>query len=333
MQLGARRLAAFLILFFLAGWSGAQSPLRPSSGQASTGSGQASSTGSGQGYPTRPIRFLVPTAPGGGLDVIARVVAPPLTESLGKSVVVDNRGGASGAIALETTARAAPDGHTIMIFSVSQVISSEMIKSSVDIFRDFAPVSQIAAAPYVLTVHPQLPIKSVSEFVAYAKAHPGELNYASSGVATLQQLATELFASIVRIKLVHVPYKGVGQAFPDLLSGRTQMTMSSVASMANLIRSKGVRAIAVTTAQRTAMLPDVPTMIEAGIPGFVVTQWHGMLAPAGTPRPIIERLHADIVKALQQPDVIARLAADGTEGVGSTPQQFAAHMKASARNG
>ena len=304
LQPGARRLAAFLILFFLAGLSEAQA------------------------YPTRPIRFLVPTAPGGGLDVIARVMAPPLTESLGKTVVVDNRGGASGAIALETTARAAPDGHTIMIFSVSQIISSEMNKTSIDMFRDFSPVSQIAAAPYVLTVHPQLPMKSVSEFVAYARAHPGELNYASSGVATLQQLATELFASIVGIKLVHVPYKGVGQAFPDLLSGRTQMTMSSAASMANLIRSKGVRAIAVTTARRTAMLPDVPTMIEAGIPGFVVTQWHGMLAPAGTPRPVLERLHGDIVKALQQPDVIARLAADGTEGVGSTPQQFAAHMKA-----
>ena len=283
--------------------------------------------GESASYPTRPIRFLVPTAPGGGLDVIARVMATPLTENLGKSVVVDNRGGASGAIALETTARATPDGHTIMIFSVSQVISSEMIKSNVDIFRDLAPVSQIAAAPYVLTVHPQLPIKSVSEFVAYARAHPGQLNYASSGVATLQQLATELLASIVGIKLVHVPYKGVGQAFPDLLSGRTQMTMSSAASMANLIRSKGVRAIAVTTAQRTAMLPDVPTMIEAGVPGFVVTQWHGVLAPVGTPRPIVERLHANIVRALQQPEVVARLAADGTEGVGSTPQQFAAHMK------
>ena len=288
----------------------------------------ASSAALAAEYPTRPIRFLVPTAPGGGLDVIARVMAPPLTETLGKSVVVDNRGGASGAIALETTARAAPDGHTIMIFSVSQIISSEMIKSSTDIFRDLTPVSQIAAAPYVLTVHPQLPIKSVSEFVAYAKAHPGQLNYASSGVATLQQLATELLASIVRIKLVHVPYKGVGQAFPDLLSGRTQMTMSSVASMANLIRSKGVRAVAVTTVQRTAMLPEVPTMIEGGVPGFVVTQWHGMLAPAGTPRAIVERLHADIVRALQQPDVIARLAADGTEGVGSTPQQFLVHMKA-----
>jgi tripartite-type tricarboxylate transporter receptor subunit TctC len=281
-----------------------------------------------QSYPTRPIRLLVPTAPGGGLDVIARIVAPPLTESLGKSVVVDNRPGASGAIALETTARAAADGHTLMIFSVSQIIQAEMTKAaSYNMFRDFAPVSQVAAAPYVLTVHPQLPPKTVGEFIAYARARPGELNYASSGIATLQQLAMELLGATVGIKFVHVPYKGVGQAFPDLLSGRTQLTMSSVASMANLIRSKGVRPLAVTSTERTKMLPEVPTMIEAGVPGFVVTQWHGLLAPANTPRPVLERLHRDIVKALQQPEVISRLAADGTDGVGSPPQQLAAHMK------
>ena len=280
-----------------------------------------------QQYPNRPIRFLVPTAPGGGLDVIARIVAPPLTESLGRSVVVDNRSGASGAIALETTAHAAPDGYTLMIFSVSQIISSELSKASYDMFRDFAPVSQISASPYVLTIWPKLPVNSVREFITYAKAHPSELNYASSGIGTLQQLACELLSSMVGIKLVHVPYKGVGQAFPDLLSGRTQLTMSSIASMSNLIRSKGVRAIAVTTAQRTAFLPDVPTMIEGGVPGFVVTQWHGMLAPAGPPRPVLERLHRDIVKALQQPEVVSRLATDGSEAVGSSPQQFAAYMK------
>ena len=280
-----------------------------------------------QTYPSRPVRLLVPTVPGGGLDIVARLVATPLTESLGKAVVVDNRPGASGAIALETTARATPDGHTIVTISVSQILHAELNKTPYDIFRDFAPVSQTASAPYVLTVHTSVPAKSVGEFVSYAKANPGTLNYASSGIATLQQLATELFASIVGVKLVHVPYKGVGQAFPDLLSGRTQMTMSSVSAMANLIRSKGIRAIAVTSAQRTAMLPEVPTMIEAGIPGFVVTQWHGILAPAGTPRPVIERLQRDIAKGLQQPDVVAKLTADGTDAVGSSPQQFAAHMK------
>ena len=303
MHLRMSRLTLPLILFFLAGPAVAQS------------------------YPSRPVRFLVPTVPGGGLDVVARVVATPLTESLGKAVVVDNRSGASGAIALETTARATPDGHTIMIFSVSQIIHAELNKTPYDMFRDFAPVSQTTSAPYVLTVHPGLPAKSVNEFIAYAKAHPGALNYASSGIATLQQLATELFASIVGIKLVHVPYKGVGQAFPDLLSGRTQMTLSSVSAMANLIRSKGLRAIAVTSTQRTAMLPDVPTMIEAGVQGFVVTQWHGVLAPAHTPRAIIDRLNREIVNVLQQPEVLSKLTADGTDAVGSSPQQFAVHMR------
>jgi len=279
-------------------------------------------------FPTRPVRLLVPTAPGGGLDVIARLLAPPMTESLGKPVVVDNRAGASGSIAVETTAHAAPDGHTLLIFSVSQVIQAAVQKVPYDMFRDLAPVSQVAAAPYVLTVHPGLPMKNVKEFIAYAKANPRKINYASSGVATLQQLASEWLALETGIQLTHVPYKGVGQAFPDLLSGRTQMTMSSVAAMANLIRSKGMRPLAVTSAKRTAMLPDVPTMVESGVPGFVVTQWHGIAAPAGTPRPVIERLQKELVKALNQPDVTARLTADGTDVVGTDSWQFAVHMKA-----
>lgn len=281
-----------------------------------------------QSAPNRPIRFLVPSNPGGGLDVIARIVSPALTEGLGRSVVVDNRGGASGAIALETTARAAPDGYTMTIFSVSQIINAELVKPTYDMFRDFSPVSQIAAAPYVLTVHPSLPPKTVSEFVAYAKAKPGELNYASSGYGTLQQLALELLSLQVGIKLTHVPYKGVGQAFPDLLSGRTQLTMSSVASMSNLIRSKGIRALAVSTEKRTAQLPEVPTMIEAGVPGFVVTQWHGVIMPAKTAREIVSRMQEEIVKALKHPEVASKLTADGTDAVGSTPQQFAGHMRA-----
>jgi tripartite-type tricarboxylate transporter receptor subunit TctC len=280
-----------------------------------------------QAYPARPIRLLVPSAPGSGLDVIARTVTPSMTESIGRSIVIDNRTGASGAIALETTARAVPDGHTIMIFSVSQIINAELSKATYDMFRDFAPISQLTASPYVLTVHPNLPPKTVTELIAYAKTRPGELNYASSGVGTLQQLALELLSGMVGIKLTHIPYKGVGQSFPDLLSGRTQMTMSSAASMANLIRSKGVRAIAVTSEKRSPMLPDVPTMIEAGVPGFVVTQWHGLLAPAKTPAPIINRLHAEASKSLKQPDVLSRLGADGTDAVGSSPQQFAAYMR------
>jgi tripartite-type tricarboxylate transporter receptor subunit TctC len=229
---------------------------------------------------------------------------------------------------MEITAHAAPDGYTLAIFSVSQVIYAELNKTSYDMFRDFAPVSQVSAAPYLLAVYPQLPATSVSELIAYAKANPAKLTYATSGIATLQQLATELFAATAGIKLVHVPYKGVGAAFPDLIAGRTHMTISSVSALASLIRSKFLRPLAVTTTKRTAMLPEVPTMTEAGVPGFVVTQWHGILAPAGTPRPIVERLQREIAKAVQNADVVSRLASDGTEGVGSTPQQFAAHMKA-----
>ena len=281
-----------------------------------------------QSYPARPIRLLTPNAPGGGLDVIARMITPALTDDLGRAVVVDNRPGASGAIAMETAAHSAPDGYTLAIFSVSQVIYAELNKANYDMFRDFAPVSQVAASPYMLAASMQLPVNSVGELIAYAKANPDKLGYATSGVATLQQLATELFASVAGIKLVHVPYKGVGAAFPDLIAGRTPLTISSVASLAGLLRSKLLRPLAVTTTQRTVMLPDVPTMIEAGMPGFVVTQWHGIVAPAGTPRAHIERLHQGIARSLQQREVIARLATDGTEAVGSSPQQFAAHMKA-----
>ena len=281
-----------------------------------------------QDYPARPIRMLAPVAPGGGLDVIARILAPSLSENLGKSVVVDNRPGASGAIAMEITAHALPDGYTLAIFSVSQVIYAELNKANYDMFRDFAPVSQVASAPYVLAVYPQLPAATVGELIAYAKANPGKLTYASSGVATLQQLSTEMLASIAGVKFTHVPYKGVGAAFPDLISGRTSMTISSVASLAGMFRGKFLRPLAVTTDKRTAMLPEVPTMIEAGIPGFLVTQWHGIVAPAGTPRAIVERLHRELVKSLRNPDAATRLAADGTETVGSTPEQFAAHMKA-----
>ncbi len=280
-----------------------------------------------QNYPTRPIRLLCPIAPGGGLDVIARGIAPPLSENLKTSVVVDNRPGASGAIAMEVTAHAAPDGYTLVIMSVTAVVFPELNKTAYDMFRDFAPVSQISAAPYVLAVYPGLPANTVSEFVAYAKANPGKLTYASSGISSLQQLSTELFASMTGTKFVHIPYKGVGAAFPDLIAGRTQLTISSTASLGGMFRSKYLRPIAVTTTQRTAQLPDVPTMIESGVPGFVVTQWHGLLAPANTPPAIINRLYQGVAAVLKSPDVIARLAADGAEPVGSTPAQFTAHMK------
>jgi tripartite-type tricarboxylate transporter receptor subunit TctC len=280
-----------------------------------------------QSYPSRPVRFILPAGPGGGLDIVARLIAPKLGQTLGQTVVVDNRPGASGSIALEIASRASPDGHTVMVFSSSQVIYSALNRTNYELFRDFAPVTQISAAPYVLVVSPQVAATSVKEFVAYAKAHPAKLNYASAGNASLQHLATEYFATLTGLKLTHIPYKGIGTAVPDLVAGRTQLTISSATSMAPHVRGKRLRALAVTTAQRTAVLPDVVTMIEAGVPGFVVTQWIGAMVPAGTSKPIVERLYREIGQALRETDVQAALSHDGTAVVATPPAAFARFMR------
>ena len=294
---------------------------------AASGAHAPQSRAAAQAFPTKTIRMLVPNAPGGGLDIIGRILSTKLSENLKQSVVVDNRPGASGSIALETVARAAPDGYTIGMMSSSQVINAALTKTSYDLFRDFAPVTQASASPYVLVVSIGVPAANIADLVEHAKANPGKLNYVSAGNGTLQHLATELFASTAGIRLTHVPYKGIGAAFPDLLSNRVQMTLSSVTSLIAQIRSKGLRALAVTSAERTKDLPDVPTMQEAGFKGYVVTQWHGIIAPAGTPKPVVERLYREIRAAVQQPDVVSRLEKDGTEPVGSTPAAFAALMR------
>lgn len=280
-----------------------------------------------QDFPTRPLRIIVPTAPGGGLDFVARLIGPTLTASMGQTVVVDNRPGASGVIGLELTARATPDGYNLMVISATHVIYATINKTSFDFFKDFAPISQLTAADYVLVVTPALPPKSVSELIAYARANPGKLNYASSGVASLQHLATEHLGALEGVQFTHVPYKGVGAAIPDLASGRIQMTMSSITSMNPHIRAKRLRPLAVTGKERSPVLPGVPTMIEAGVKNFVVTQWIGVIAPAGTPRGRAQRLYQEFSKVLKQPDIATRLARDGTDAVGSSPGAFAAFMR------
>jgi tripartite-type tricarboxylate transporter receptor subunit TctC len=247
---------------------------------------------------------------------------------MGQTVVVDNRPGASGVIGLELTARATPDAYNLMVISATHVIYSAINKTSFDLFRDFAPISQLTAADYVLVVTPSLTPKSVSELIAYARANPGKLNYASSGVASLQHLATEYLGAVEGVRFTHVPYKGVGAAIPDLVSSRIQMTMSSITSMNPHIRAKRLRPLAVTGKERSPVLPDVPTVIEAGVKDFMVTQWIGVIAPAGTPRGRVERLYQEFAKALKQSDVATRLARDGTEAVGSSPMAFAAFMRA-----
>ena len=278
-------------------------------------------------YPTKPVRMTVASGAGGGLDFVARQVAVPLSEFLGQTVVVDNRAGASGSIAAEVTAQAAPDGYTLMFLSASLVVYGIVNKTPYDLYRDFVPISQAAAAPYMLTVFPGLPVKTVKELIAYAKANPSTLNYASTGNASLAHLAGELFAISTGTRLVHIPYKGVGAGLTDMLSGRVQMSFLSAGSVYAQVRTQKLKAIAIASATRAKMAPDLPTMIESGVPGFVVTQWHGVLAPRGTPRPIVERLQREILRAVQRPDVAARLALDGTEGIGSSPEEFGRFLR------
>ena len=278
-------------------------------------------------YPTKPVRMTGASGAGGGLDFVARQVAVPLGEFLGQTVVVDNRAGASGSIAAEVTAQAAPDGYTLIFLSASLVVYGIVNKTPYDLYRDFVPISQAAAAPYLLTVYPGLPVTTVKELIAYAKANPSTLNYASTGNASLAHLAGELFAISTGIRLVHIPYKGVGAGLTDMLSGRVQMSFLSAGSVYAQVRTRKLKAIAIASAARAKIAPDLPTMIESGVPGFLVTQWHGVLAPRGTPKPVIERLHREILKAVQRSDVVARLALDGTEGIGSSPEAFGKFLR------
>lgn len=278
-------------------------------------------------WPGKPIRMIVSSGAGGGLDLVARLVAAPIAEALKQNVVVDNRPGASGSIAAELIAQASPDGYTFMVLSASLVVYGVVNKTRYDLYRDFDAVAQIAASPYILTVTPSLPVKSVKELIAYAKANPGKLNFASTGPSSLAHLAGELFGITTGTQLVHVPYKGVGAALPDMISGRTQMSFLSGGSVSAQIRNGNLKPLAVAGTSRAKSMPNVPTMVESGVPGFVVTQWHGVVTPRGTPRAIIERMHQEIAKAVQRPEVASRLAQDGTEGVGSSPKEFTAFLR------
>ncbi len=281
----------------------------------------------GQNYPNRPVRLIVPLAPGGGMDTIARGVAQKLTETLGYTVIVDNRGGAGGNVGAEITAHAAPDGYTIMMASASLVTNVLLYPARYDPAKDLAAISQVTAQPYVLISVPSVPATTVSELIAYAKANPGRLNYASSGKGGLIHLTSELFQSMTGTRIVHIPFTGMGAAYPDILSGRIQVAFPSIISAMPHIKSGRLRALAVTTRARTKSLPDVAPLSETGVPGFDVTQWYGLLAPAATPRAIVERLQRETVTLLRLPDVVSRMASDGSEPIGSTPAQFTAHIR------
>ena len=273
----------------------------------------------------RPVRVIVPSQAGGGADIVARAVAQKLTESWGQQVVVDNRIGIAGA---ESAARATPDGYTIMLTTSALAVRESVYqKLPYSTLRDFQPVTQVVAQSNVLVATPSLPVHSVKALVALAKAKPGQLNYGSGGNATSNHLAGELFRILAGIDVVHIPYKGVPQALTDLVAGRVQFSFGSPVSSLPQVKDGKLRLLAVTTARRSPALPDVPTIAEAGVPGYEFTGWMGVLAPAGVPRGIVTRLHHDITRVAQLPDVKQRFAADAADPVGSSPEEFTAFLR------
>ena len=284
-----------------------------------------SSGGSGQAFPSKTVRIVASEAGGSG-DFISRVIAQGLTSSFGQQVVVDNRGG--GVIAGDVVAKSAPDGHTLLLYGNTLWLLPLMRKQiPYDPHRDFAPVTLAARAVNVLVVHPSLPVKSVKDLVALARARPGELNFSSAAPGTMNHLAGELFKSMTKTNIVRVSYRGSASAMNAVMSGEVQLMFASAAPVQPHIQSNRVKALAVTTAKRSSSYPNLPTVAEAGVPGFEAVSFHGMFVPAKTPEPIIARLHQEIVRILQRPDTKDRLASIGAEPVGSTPAQFAAAMK------
>ncbi|MEA3158441.1 MAG: putative tricarboxylic transport rane protein [Betaproteobacteria bacterium] len=280
-------------------------------------------------YPVRSVRFVIPFTPGGTADIIARVMAPKMSEGLGQQVVIDNRGGSGGVIGSEVAAKSPPDGYTIMMGLTANIAINPSLyqKLPYDPVRDFAPVSLVASAPYALIVPPSLPARNVKELVSLAKAKPGELAYASFGNGSAGHLSGELFASMANVKLLHVPYRNIGQGLADLVSGQVQLLFLGIVSTQPHVKAGKVRAIAVTGLKRSPMMPSVPTVSESGVKGYEVTGWYGVFVPMGTPPDIIMRLNKEIVRVVVLPEVRERLSSEGAELAGSTPQQFDRYIK------
>lgn len=280
-----------------------------------------------QTYPVRPVRIVVPTAPGGGTDLIGRVLAQRMTAAFGQSFVVDNKGGAGTTLGTDAVAKAAPDGHALLLTHVSLAFNvSYYRKLPFDAVKDLAPISLVASQPYILVVHPSLPAKSVGEFIALARAKPKLLSYASGGAGSGPFMAAELFRNVTRVELVHVPYRGAGSAFTDVIGGQVPVMFSTVSLALPHIRASRVRALGASSAQRIAAMPELPTLAEAGVRGYDFSTWYGLLAPAGTPRAIVLRLNEEAGKILDDADTRERFAADGIEPRKSSPEEFAAFI-------
>ena len=281
-----------------------------------------------QQYPTKPVRIIAPFAPGGGTDFIARLIAQKLTERLGQQVIVENKPGAGGNLGAEFAVKSAPDGYTLLLVAGSYTVNPSLYKLSFDPVNDIAPIIQLSQGPFVVAVHPSVPAHSLKELIELARREPDKLSYASAGAGSITHLASELFLDMARIRIVHIPYKGTGPALNDTIAGSTQLIFGSVSTTLQFIKSGRLRGLAVTTPRRIPALPDLPTVAEAGVPGYEVVLWHGLVAPRGVPTPIVDRLNRDANEVLKAKDMGDLLATDGVAPKGGTPEQFRAAIKA-----
>jgi len=281
-----------------------------------------------QQYPTKPVRIIAPFAPGGGTDFIARLIAQKLTERLGHQVIVENKPGAGGNLGAEFAVKSAPDGYTLLLVAGSYTVNPSLYKLSFDPVNDITPVVQLSQGPFVVAVHPSVPANNLKELIELARRQPDKLSYASAGSGSITHLASELFLDMAKVKIVHIPYKGTGPALNDTIAGSTQLIFGSVSTTLQFIKSGRLRGLAVTTPRRISALPDLPTVAEAGVPGYEVVLWHGLVAPKGVPRPIVDRLNREANEVLKAKDMGDLLATDGVAPAGGTPEQFRAVIKA-----
>ena len=300
------------LFFGYAGWAGAQS----------------TSTSSGQAYPAKPVRLIAPSSPGSGVDIVARFYAQKLSAQIKQQVVVENRAGAGANIGAEIAAKAPPDGYTLFMGTPAHTINPSLYRRlNYDILRDFVPISQVSSGQYVAVVHPALPVKTLQQLIALAKARPGQLNYGSAGNGNATHLAAELFRTLAGVDIVHVPYKGSGPALIDLVGGQMQIMFSNLTAALPHMKSAKLRALAVTGDKRTPIVPELPTVAESGLAGYAVVSWFGLLAPAGTPQEIITRLNSETNTAMRAPDMKERLAAEGADPMAGSATEFAALLK------
>ena len=289
----------------------------------------ATAAPAGAQYPERAVRLIVPFAPWGGADLTSRLIAQRLPDALGRQVIVDNRAGGASNIGTEAAARSAADGHTLLLATLSMAVNASLFpKLPFNALKDFEPVSLLVTVPLVVVVHPSLPVQTIQDLIALAKSRPGTLNYASGGIGSANHVAGELFKHMTGVQIAHVPYKGGGPAIADILGGHVSLLFGTLTSTHEFAKSGRLRALATTGGKRSVAAPELPTVAESGLPGYLVEAWYGVMAPTGTPRPIIDRLAVELARIVQAPDVRETLRAQGTEAVGSTPEEFARYLRA-----